>query len=744
MSEKALDGVKKTASARSFLLFNNWLWPFCLSEKFKFASKVALSLTLSYLIPMAMGWPQASTAATTVMLIASISSQRESLAKGTFRVIGTVIGAAIGLLLVGLFAQDRLLYMLAVSVTVAIIFYIRNAYTKDPTLFMLTGVMVLMMSNGGDADGAFLYGVERAFMTTFGVVIYTLVGVFVFPSKTEQNLKQLANELSTLQLKVFKHLTTTAASQDKTSDTQLIQQLYAAQNVLEKRYALLNSEYSDLSAYKKEWDLALCYYKQLTQLLVSVAESHEGENLDRELFIHDYNRALSDIELLFESTQTAWQPENNKPPLSPIQDIKLNNEALDRCSHFQKGSVITFGYLLNSLQEKLSNLVLTIQCIDSVTGRIHFKEALPGKSSMFLWWDAENAKTAIKVFVGYWIAAIFWIYFNPPGGYSLVIFSTIFISLLSFLPVHPIMLLVLFTFGFLFSVPSYVFVLPQLTLGIELGIFIFIYTFIAFYLFKGPITIFFLLGLFILGIENNMTYHFGIILTIILMFYLIVLMIIVSYYVPFSSKPEHLFYVMKERFFRHTSGVLRFSQFTSPASSAFSLNQLRYRWHAKTMSETVNKLRLWGSKINHQYFDSLSPESLNAFADACNLLRNQLNTLEIAGQKLSHNRLIKTAETAYNKKHSNQAAIALTQGLASGKDTEVLNKLFNAYYNDYQHTENKLEKFFKNVDLDRYSRTEISGFYILLHLKRNVFEAINQCKASYEEINWASLQQKRF
>ncbi|WP_250655234.1 FUSC family protein [Alkalimarinus coralli] len=743
MSEKALDGTKKTASARSFLSFNNWLWPFCLSEKFKFASKVALSLTLSFLIPMAMGWPQASTAATTVMLIASISSQRESLAKGTFRVIGTVIGAVIGLLLVGLFAQDRLLYMLAVSLTVAIIFYIRNAYTKDPTLFMLTGVMVLMMSNGGDADGAFLYGVERAFMTTFGVMVYTLVGVFVFPSKTEQNLKQLANELSTLQLKVFKRITANTAN-NKTNDTQLIQQLYAAQDALEKRYALLSSEYSDLSAYKNEWNLTLCYYKQLTQLLVSVAESHEGEDLDSALFIHNYSRAVSNIELLFESTQNAWQPENSKTPPTPIQEIKLNNEALDRCSHFQKGSVITFNYLLNSLQEKLSNLVLTIRCIDSVTETAHFKEPLPRKSSLFLWWDAENAKTAIKVFVGYWVAAIFWIYFNPPGGYSFVIFSTIFISLLSFLPVHPAMLLVLFTFGFLFSVPSYVFILPQLSLGIELGIFIFIYTFIAFYLFKGPVTIFFLLGLFILGIENTMTYHFGIMLTIILMYYLIVLMIVVSYYLPFSSKPEHLFYVMKERFFRHASGVLCFSQFTSPVSSVFSLNQLRYRWHAKTMSETVNKLRLWGSKINHQYFDSLSPESINAFADACNLLRNQLNTLDIAGEKLRHNRLIKTAEAAYNKVHSNQTAIALTEGLAAGKDTAVLNKLFNAYYNENQHTENKLEKFFKSVDLDRYSHTEISGFYILLHLKKNVFEAINQCKTSYEEVNWASLQQKRF
>ncbi|MEF1262549.1 FUSC family protein, partial [Vibrio harveyi] len=174
-----------------------------MNEKIKFATKVALSLTLAYLIPFAMGWPQASTAATTVMLIASTGSRRESLAKGTLRVLGTLVGAVIGLLLVGMFAQDRLLYMLSVSVVVSFIFYFRNAYQKDPTLLALTGVMVLMMSNGGDAEGAFMYGVDRAYMTIFGVVLYTLVGTFLWPTKTEQNLRQLIEQLNQAQQALF-------------------------------------------------------------------------------------------------------------------------------------------------------------------------------------------------------------------------------------------------------------------------------------------------------------------------------------------------------------------------------------------------------------------------------------------------------------------------------------------------------------------------------------------------------------
>ncbi|GAL07121.1 hypothetical protein JCM19237_4537 [Photobacterium aphoticum] len=106
----------------AFLHPKYWLVPFCLNDTFKFAFRVALSLTLAYLIPMAMGWNQPSTAATTVMLIASTGSRRESLAKGTLRVLGTIAGGIIGLLLVGAFAQDRMLYMLSVSLAIVVIF----------------------------------------------------------------------------------------------------------------------------------------------------------------------------------------------------------------------------------------------------------------------------------------------------------------------------------------------------------------------------------------------------------------------------------------------------------------------------------------------------------------------------------------------------------------------------------------------------------------------------------------------
>ncbi|MGR5514846.1 FUSC family protein [Vibrio harveyi] len=724
-----------------------------MNEKIKFATKVALSLTLAYLIPFAMGWPQASTAATTVMLIASTGSRRESLAKGTLRVLGTLVGAVIGLLLVGMFAQDRLLYMLSVSVVVSFIFYFRDAYQKDPTLLALTGVMVLMMSNGGDAEGAFMYGVDRAYMTIFGVVLYTLVGTFLWPTKTEQNLRQLIEQLNQAQQTLFNAILQnfeqkTALQQDVVTNVEatendeapsptideLLEKVFAAQNALEQRFATVSVECSDVSAYMKEWQLAVHFNKQITQELSVAAHSHFSHQQDRSC-INNFDQATQEIQQLFKISQEMWANEGAAYRAQEL-NIEYNQAALADVSHLVKGSALTLGHLLKLMHQSLSRLAESISCIDSVTNNVSFKQELPKQKSKFLWWDAENFKTAVKTFTTYWVAGLIWIYFNPPGGYSFVTFSTIFMSLLSFVPVHPFMLLILFTFGFLFAVPSYVFILPGLELGAELGLFIFIYTFIGFYLFKGPVTIFYMIGLFVLGLDNNMTYHFGILMTIMTLFYMVVFMIIFAHYFPFSSRPEHLFLTLKERYFRHVGDL--FASYHQQSESSFK--KLKRSLHLVTLNVSSKKLMVWGSKINHKLFDKTPPEAIGAFSKSCNALSNHVNILIAAEQKLLSNRLIKQLRS----KHTDSILPPMAGALASHQTTDELNSVFEQYSQDYQSFENKLEEFFSELDLSDYAYSEIAGFYILLNLKRNVFEAINQCKQTYEDIDWVNLRQKRF
>ncbi len=486
--------------------------------------------------------------------------------------------------------------------------------------------------------------------------------------------------------------------------------------------------------YMKEWQLAVHFNKQITQELSVAAHSHFSHQQDRSC-INNFDQATQEIQQLFKISQEMWLNEGAAYRAQEL-NIEYNQAALADASHLVKGSALTLGHLLKLMHQSLSRLAESISCIDSVTNNVSFKQELPKQKSKFLWWDAENFKTAVKTFTTYWVAGLIWIYFNPPGGYSFVTFSTIFMSLLSFVPVHPFMLLILFTFGFLFAVPSYVFILPGLELGAELGLFIFIYTFIGFYLFKGPVTIFYMIGLFVLGLDNNMTYHFGILMTIMTLFYMVVFMIIFAHYFPFSSRPEHLFLTLKERYFRHVGDL--FASYHQQSESSFK--KLKRSLHLVTLNVSSKKLMVWGSKINHKLFDKTPPETIGAFSKSCNALSNHVNILIAAEQKLLSNRLIKQLRS----KHTDSILPLMAGALASHQTTDELNSVFEQYSQDYQSFENKLEEFFSELDLSDYAYSEIAGFYILLNLKRNVFEAINQCKQTYEDIDWVNLRQKRF
>ncbi|PSU34424.1 FUSC family protein [Photobacterium lutimaris] len=724
-----------------------------MSDKFKFAFRVATSLTLAYMIPMALGWTQPSTAATTVMLIASTGSRRESMAKGTLRVLGTIAGGIIGLLLVGLFAQDRLLYMLAVSLVVVVVFYIRSAYLNDPTLFMLTGVMILMMYNGGNAEGAFIYGIDRTFMTVFGVVVYTLVGVFLFPPKIEQNLRQLGDDLTRVQKDLFesmsvppkqKPLAEPADSSDN-GDTdvgpasptlaELSKAVFAAQQAFETRYQTLNSECSEVSAYKKEWDGTVALYAQITELLLFAAKEQSRSGAHPIEYIRGFDELRKEVIQLFERLPDAWEKQAAHSP-QPLDPVEYDGDRLEQAGHLYRGEALSSGYLINQLRERLAKLESCISSIDSLTGTVDFDLPPLKAKPNFNWWDAENAKSSIKVFVTYWIAAAFWIQFNPPGGYNFVIFSTLFVSILSFLPFHPVMLLILFTLGFVFSVPAYVFLLPQLTLGAELALFIFIYTFVGFYVLKGPVTIFFLLGMFTLGIDNNMVYHFGITLTIVTLFYMTVLSVVISYYLPFSSRPEHLLLVFRERFFRHATGVIRLLQFEQ-----LSLWQkIQLAWRVTTMVVALKKMQVWGSKFNTDPYPSLTTERLNRYISQCDLFHHHLMTFIKARKKLNENPLLAQAQ----KGNRDTVIPALSQALWIADRPETERRNAELLKQDYQDLEARLDEYFSHLELEKYSNSDIAGFYIFLNLKKNIFESLLSCKQASDDVVWEELSVKRF
>ena len=394
-------------------------------------------MVLSYLIPISMGWSQPSTAAITVMLIAGAGGVSESISKGFMRVIGTILGAIIGLALIALFPQERVLYLLSLSLVLALIIYSYYAYQGDSSIFMLCAMVIMIIFVHGPQN-AFLYGIDRTIMTLFGILVYTFIGVFIWPIK-------------------------------------------------------------------------------------SIVQTQQ-------------TRAVN-----------------------------------------------------------------------------------------FIFLDTDNFKATLQLLTIFFTSVPFWIYFNPPGGFLLVTLATLLGLFTTFTPLKPSLLMILLSFGFLFSTVMYIFVLPNLIYAWELALFIFTYTFIAFYFLNPKITIFFLLGMFLLGIDNTMNYNFALFLNILLVFYIFLIILILFHNFPFSTKPEHLFLSSKKRFFKHLSALNKTN------------NRKKVEFHRFYLTHLIKKMRLWASKIDYNYFDNFSQTQLNSFIDECELIISQKNDIILNLDKLNNN-----------------------------------------------------------------------------------------------------------
>ena len=156
----------------------------------RYALQASAAIVIAYLLPIAYGWStQSFTAAIAVMTIASTTGLHLAVQKGALRVLGTVIGALTGMVLVANFAQDRMLYLSILSVFVFVLLYLARAYRGDNTLFVLMLVTIMTLYDGTNKD-IFSYAIDRTSMTLFGVIVYTLCSIYLFPQKAMRAKKE--------------------------------------------------------------------------------------------------------------------------------------------------------------------------------------------------------------------------------------------------------------------------------------------------------------------------------------------------------------------------------------------------------------------------------------------------------------------------------------------------------------------------------------------------------------------------
>ena len=712
---------------RSFL--KAWVL-FSFSDRLKFGIKVSLSLTIAFMIPMAMGWSQPQTAAITVMLIATAGVVGESVMKGAARVAGTLIGGIIGMTLIAMFPQDRMVYLMLLSVFATFFLYMYHVYQGDGTVYMLTAMMIMMVYTG-EIDDTFLYGVDRIYMTVFGIVIYTLVGLFLWPVRGVDSTVEDALELTALQGELFVKV---LDNEDMSGDAVLLDKIKVSELKLQHSHVTARENSLSVMLNASAWNTIAQQYKNISTLLgilsthVATKESHDYAD-----YIEGYTERLSEIEMLFQGCEKAWQdqtliviPQSKENVYKSVEPSKLSN--------LQKAAIATHAESVRKIHQALcvlADMLNVLQGEEATRETIIHVKAQP----RYVWLDREYLKGAVQTFLIYWFAVAMWIAINPPGGFLIVLLATLLSVMTSFSLLKPSLLTILFSVGFVFATLMYIFVLPNLVYGWQLALFFMAYTFIAFYVINPKMSVFFLLGMFIMGISNTMSYNFGIFLTTMLIFYMFLGILMLFYYVPFSTKPEYLFVLMKKRFFSYTTALLT----RLDPSSNWLQKKLRayYTFH---LVRTAEKLTLWASQVDTGYFKANSKENLMAFAAACSHLANLLVIVAEREEKAVTNPIYSKIDLLEKE----NVAADIASCMIACESREKVDTFFVKGEALIEQAEIQIDQIKETLNLDKFTQEEIVDFYINIDLRHSIWIAMQKCHTTMNSVDFDDLQKSRF
>jgi len=702
---------------------------FSLSDKLKFSIKVSLSMALAFLIPFAMGWSQATTAASAVMIIAAMGSVSESINKGAMRVIGTLIGAGIGMTLIALFPQERMLYLLMLSIIVTTILYALRAYKGDPTIFMLSAMVMLMVFKNGEVDDVFLYGLDRTFMTVFGIVVYTLVGVFLWPVDLQDDSEESAAVLSSLQADLF-----LKRDAKKEKRVELQEQLLDKEQLLENATMDVRTSSMDIN----QWHSMIYNYKNISELLTLLSMHDKEEYTDNlHLYVTNYKKLEEEITTLLKDISIVW---NEKKEIVIPEGIEpeYQSHTIKTLDHLERASMLTTIQNMQKLHQELRVLALKLNSLNSPKPTFFELEDIP-KNKRFLWGDIEHLKGSLITFMAFWAAVFLWITFNPPGGFMIVTYATVLSVLTTFTPIKPSMLMIVFTLSFIFATLMYILVLPNLHYGWELGLFIFVYSFISFYFVNPKMTIFFLLGLFIMGLNNVMNYNFSVFLLTMLTFYLFLMILHIFYYIPFSTRPEQLFVMMKKRFFRLSQFMAQRARNLHESKVSLGV-KVAAKYSDAHLMNTVKQMQLWASQIDAGYFNGVDKDIIMNFTKECEKFAYLLELLYHRELKMNRNPLLGQLKTD----HTLPSFADVLGEYASGKDVEDIDPLWKDEKVMAKKAEESLDQILSGIDFNIYTKEEISELYENISLRRNVWLALFSCQTMMEQIDFKVLQRNRF
>ena len=152
------------------------------STNLKEAIKAGLAFAAVFGIAMQLGWMNPYWAGWAVAVIA-LPTAGEAIRKGTLRVVGTIPGCIAALVIQALAPQERWLFLFLTCTWAFVTSYLMVSRPKDSYVWTMACYvcLIILLSDVNSSEKMFESAVFRTVETAMGVIVYTLISIFLWP-----------------------------------------------------------------------------------------------------------------------------------------------------------------------------------------------------------------------------------------------------------------------------------------------------------------------------------------------------------------------------------------------------------------------------------------------------------------------------------------------------------------------------------------------------------------------------------
>lgn len=717
---------------------------FQFSVKAKEAIKVGLAFSLVIAISLKFGWLNPFWAGFAVGQIA-LYPAGQSLRNGALRVAGVIPAVLVSLVIYSLAPQERWLFIALTSAWMMFATYMMIKDEKHSYLWNVAGfaALAILATHPDSSASIFETAIARGLDTTLGIIVYTLVTVFIWPETNISRLKQVSTGLVSTQAKIFSLMDYQAkTTSSKNSLKELVQRELQLLGALKQSFFAKGSESYQVQEAAEFWKEFYRLSLQLQQSFNRLDNSFMGlTKIDVLKITPGLNKYKEEINKRFEITGALLSNGTKKLNIEVLK-LKVDKNYLKSLSPFEQ---LAFSSSKKEFEkiESLSRAI--IECANNIVDDSVSKKITGIKPVKNIYErltiDIDHLNGAF--FVGFITFASFclWIFFDPPGGMVWMQLPPTVAMIVAIMPQMKTNKMVLPSFFVLtFFLMIYIYVMPQLSGIVELSILLFLSMFGVFYFLNGTYKILGTIAVITkLQVHNEQVYNFAASANMVIFTVFGYAFIYALSYIMSSPRPQRAFLSHIRRYFRSAEFLVSDVKYKNQKSIFDKFKITFYKYELRTLPI---KIKAWSIAIDHKHFPD------NSQNDIDELLTNFLSLSNSIDEWLTSNYLNQTKlilpETIEELSKWDKGIENVFSTYCNDLDSPVSSQIKDSYVSHVHTLETIVNKNTKRIKLLEITADEKENFYRLVGSYQGLSLSLISYATAAEQINWNHWEEEVF